>query len=64
MSKMYALIAAQIMVRKQEVVNSYPNEPIHKLRASRSGDQRILCSSGTSCGGFLKLQNCERVRRD
>ena len=29
-----------------------PDEPFHNLRASRSGDWRILCSSRTSCDGF------------
>ena len=29
-----------------------PEEPFHNFRASRSGDRRILCSSGTSCDGL------------
>ena len=29
-----------------------PDEPFHNLRASRSGDRLILCSSGTSCDWF------------
>ena len=29
-----------------------PDEPFHNFRASRSGDQGILCSLGTSWGGF------------
>ena len=29
-----------------------PDEPFHNFRASRSGDRRILFSSGTPCDGF------------
>ena len=29
-----------------------PDEPFHNFRASRSGDRRILCSSGTSNYGY------------
>ena len=40
-----------------------PDEPFHNFWDWRSRDQWILCSSGTSCDGFFKLQNCERVCR-
>ena len=31
-----------------------PDEPFRNFRASRSGDRRILCSSGTSCDERLE----------
>ena len=30
----------------------FPDELFHNFRASRSGDRRVLCYSGTSCDGF------------
>ena len=34
------------------LINKLPDEPFHNFRASKSMDRAILCSSGTSCGGF------------
>ena len=33
-----------------------PDRPFHNFRAPRSGDRRILCSSGESCDGFLSTE--------
>ena len=41
-------------------ITSCPDEPFPNLRAYRSGDRRILFSSGR----ILKLQICERVGRE
>ena len=41
-----------------------PDLPFHNFGDSTSGDLQILCSSGTSCDIFLKLQICERIGRD
>ena len=32
-----------------EGLASWPDEPFHNFGALRSGDRRVLCSSGTSC---------------
>ena len=35
----------------------------YNFRAPQSGDWIAWCSSETWCGGFFKLQNCERIGR-
>ena len=42
----------------------YPDPPFHNFRASRSGDQRILGRSKTSCDGFWSFQSYQRVGRN
>ena len=38
----------------------YPDKPFHNSGASISGDQQILCSSGTSCDGFWSSKIVKR----
>ena len=42
---------------------SWPDWPFHSFKASRSGDQRILSSSGTSCDGLWSSKIVKRSVR-
>ena len=37
-----------------------PERPFRNVRASRSGDRPVLCSSGTSCNGFRSWKFAKR----
>ena len=37
-----------------------PDTPFHNIKATRSGDSRVLSSSGTSCDGFLSYKFVKR----
>ena len=39
-------------LRASVAFNKQPDKPFLNFRASRSGDRRILCSSGKSCDGI------------
>ena len=41
------------------------DRPFHNFRASKPGNRRFFCGSGTLCDGILKpLASCEKVGQD
>ena len=47
-----SLLQVLIFAVKVILLDTLPDELFHNFRASRSGDRRILCSSGRSFDGF------------